>query len=144
MSRSSRQVAAMIGSGLGGVTLVLPPAPAAVHGDHIRVSHLLNRIGREGAAEAAAAVKDDRRRVIRDLLFDIPLDDTFADMLGLWQVAGCVLAFLADVDDLELLALIDPLLDVCDLAFFHARFGVGDDREKAGGVLLGHEKSLSL
>ena len=54
------------------------------------------------------------------------------------------LALLAHVDQRELLAAIDSLLYFVDGRFAHARFGVVNNLQKAGRMLVCHKTSFSF
>ena len=61
-----------------------------------------------------------------------------AEVDGLRDVSGGILALFADVDDGELLAGPDSLDDILHAALGDAGLGVVDKGEKAGRVLFGH------
>ena len=58
-----------------------PRPPAAPHRRHPRVPHLLERVGSEGGAIAAAAVEHDGRVVGRDRGLDVAFDHALAEVM---------------------------------------------------------------
>src|SRR3984885_9137947 len=72
-----------------------PPAPAAIHRNHIAVAHFLQIVGRQRGAEAASAVENDRGGFVRDSLFDIALDDAFAEVQRVGNITAGPFAFFA-------------------------------------------------
>src|SRR4051812_29520370 len=118
----------------GGETLLVPAAPAAVHGDGVLVAHLLEIVGGKCGAESAATVQDDFLILVRDGLFDVALDDAFTEVDGAGNVSLAPLIVFADVDQRELLAGIQALLYFSNVGLFDAGLGVVDDGEESGGV----------
>src|SRR3954465_8477669 len=53
------------------ILLLVPAAPAAVHGNGVLVAHLLQVVSHQRRAEAAAAVEDDLGVLVRDLVLDV-------------------------------------------------------------------------
>ncbi len=90
----------------------LPAAKAAIHRDHVGVAHVLQVLGRQGRAEAAAAIEDDRGVRVGDRLFDIPLDDSLAQMDRAGEMARLPLAVFADVDQVKRLTAVEPAFHV--------------------------------
>lgn len=56
-------------------------------------------VGDQCATEAAAAIEDERRVLVRNLAFDVTFDDAFAQMDGAGQMTVTPLAFFAGVDE---------------------------------------------
>src|SRR5580658_85179 len=93
---------------------LFPFAPAAIHRRDAAVAHLLEHVGGERRAEAAAAVEDDVGVGIRVQAFDVALEDAAADVLGSGDVAFAKLAVFAHVDELEPVPAREPRADVRD------------------------------
>src|SRR5437660_897897 len=95
----------------GWEALLVPAAPAAVHGDRVLVPHLLQIVGSESRAEAAAAVEDHFLVLVRDRGFDVAFDDAFAEVDRTLDVPLRPLAIFADVDQGKLFARVHALFD---------------------------------
>src|SRR5215467_14109460 len=94
----------------------LSPAPnAAIHRDHIRVAHLLQTVSRKCRAEAAAAVQNHLLVEIRHARFNITLDYPLAQMNRTRKMVLRILAFLAYIDEQELVPPVHPVLHVVDI-----------------------------
>jgi hypothetical protein len=80
----------------------LPFTPSTSHGRNVGVAHLLERIGCQDRSKAAAAVENQLSVPVRDLLFDVTLDDALSYM----DRAGCVargpFAVLPNVHEFEI------------------------------------------
>src|SRR5438045_3899773 len=81
------------------IPLVAPAADAAVHGNDVGVTHLLQVVRRQCRAKAAAAVEDDRRVVIGYALLDVAFEDALPQMNCVGQVVLGPLALLAHVNE---------------------------------------------
>src|SRR4029077_14453357 len=58
-----------------------PPAPnAAVHGEHIGITHLLQIVGGQRGAISTATIEDEGRAQFRCALLDIAFDDALAQV----------------------------------------------------------------
>src|SRR5262249_32891758 len=120
------------------ITLLAPAAHAAVHRQHVGVTHLPQVVGSEGRAEAAAAVQDDLGADVGDALLDVAFEDALAEVDRPRQVVPGVLALLADVDKAELLAAIEAGLDLLDRRFADALPGVLDQLQETRGMVCCH------
>ena len=78
----------------------------------MRVPHSLQVLGYQGRTEAASTIEDDLRSRVRQSLFNVALDDALAEVNRPRQVVLRPLAFLADIDDAQLLASIQPRFHV--------------------------------
>src|SRR6266481_1409184 len=116
-----------------------PRPPAAVHRLRPRVAHLLERVGGERRAEAAAAVEHQVGVVVGHGLLDVPLDDALAEVARAGEVAAAPLLLLAYVDELYRGARGAHALDVGDGDLADAPPGIGDQREEGRRVL--HQSS---
>src|SRR4051812_23353858 len=87
-----------LASGLDRGTLSLPRAPAASHGDHVGVAHLLEVVRRQRRSESAAAIEDYRRGFVRHSLLDVALDHTLAQVQSTASVTRGPFALFADID----------------------------------------------
>jgi putative PIN family toxin of toxin-antitoxin system len=108
-----------------------PGAPAAVHRNAIFVAHFLQVIRGEGGAEAAAAIKNQRRGPVRDRRFDVTLNDSLAEVNGPGQVAPRPFIVFADVHQCEFLAGVEPLFHFAETQLLYASFRVIDDSQKS-------------
>jgi len=115
-----------------------PGAPAAVHGDDVFVAHFLEIVGGERGTETAAAIENERGVFIGDGCFDVALDDASAEMDSTGNVALGPFVVLARVDENHFFAGIEALLDFAKIGFLDSRFGVVDDGEKCGRVMVRH------
>jgi hypothetical protein len=75
-----------------------PSANAAIHRDHVRVSHLLQIVGSERGAEPTTAIENHFRIELGHALFDVTLDHAFAQMNRAGQVILGKFAFFPDID----------------------------------------------
>ena|SRR5579872_6562937 len=124
------------------IALFTPVADAAVHRNNIAVAHLLQIVGGEGGAETAAAVENDFGIEVGDFLFNVTLDDAFAEVNRSGKMILGVFAFFADVDKKKFVASVDPLFDLRYVGLAYVTFGVIDDFQKTGRVLLVHGSSF--
>src|SRR5271157_5230063 len=90
------------------VAPLAPIADAAVHGNDVGVSHLLQVIGCQRGTEAAATIEHERSSEIGILALNVALDDAFAQVDGSGQVVGVEFAVFADVDENEFVSAIEP------------------------------------
>src|SRR5205085_4792786 len=65
---------------------------------HILISHLLQALGNQSRATAAAAVTNDRCFQIGHLLFDFQLDGAATEMFRAFRVIFAPIFFLANID----------------------------------------------
>src|SRR5262249_43495588 len=65
-----------------GQTALVPAAPAAIQREHVQVAHLLQVVGGERAAKAAAAIEEDGRVLLGNRVLDVALEDAAADVVG--------------------------------------------------------------
>jgi hypothetical protein len=132
-----------VGSVLRQRIALFPPATdAAIHGDDVCVTHLLEIIGSKGGAETAAAVKNYFCVEVRDFLFDVPLDNALAEVKGAGKVVLGIFAFFTDVDKKKFVTFVNSLLDFIDVGFANAGFRVVDNFQETRGMLMGHGKFL--
>jgi hypothetical protein len=124
--------------GGNGQAQFLPAAETAIDGDHVGVAHLLEIIGRERGAVAAAAISDNAGLGIRNALFDVALDDAFAEMDGARGVTGVPFAFFADIDEINA-GFLGLDVGIVDGDFFIAIFGVIDQFKELRAVQHGEE-----
>ena len=91
----------IIHSGLGFdcVAGFFPAAKTAVHGDHVRVSHFLQVVGRQGGTVSPATVQDEFGILVGDRRFDVAFDNAFSEMDGPRDMSGRPFAFFPDVDE---------------------------------------------
>ena len=89
--------------------------------------------GQRGA-EAAAAVEDDFRGGVWNLLLDVALQDAFAEMNRAGKMILGVFAFLAHIEQVEAVAAVQAALDLIHRGLADALFGVADDLQKARRV----------
>ena len=94
--------------------------------------------------KTAATVEDQRRGQIGVLSFDIAFNDSLAQMDRAGKMTLVVLAILANIDQDKLIAPIHARLHFIDICFAHSRFGVFDDLQETGWVLLSHRRNLPL
>jgi hypothetical protein len=119
-------------------TLFAPIADTAVHGNHVRVAHFLQVIGRQSRTEAAAAVEDQFSFQVGILAFDIALNNAFAKVDRSGQVVGFEFAVFTYVDQNKLVASIKPRLDLVHICFADTRFGLVDNLQKPRWMLMSH------
>src|SRR6185503_2493773 len=112
-----------------------PAAKASVHRNDVAITHLLDRVGRERGAIAAAAVKNERAAEIGDFGLDVALDDAFAEMNGAREVPGRELALLAYVDQVEVLASVEHRFHAVDVHLAHAHACFVDELLETRGML---------
>src|SRR5579864_1241020 len=122
------------------IFLFTPIADAAVHRNHVCITHFLKIVGGQCRAKSSAAIEDQRRVQIRHTGFDVPLDHAFAKMNCAGEMVFRELAFLTNINQHELLAVIEFLFDFVDVGFFDSRSGVIHDVEKTWCML--HKCSL--
>src|SRR5262249_33607122 len=79
-------------------TRLVPGAPAAIERNRIGVAHLLKSVRHQGGSKTAAAIKNQGRRFIGNLGFDVPLNHAFAHVNGALRVALVPFAVLARID----------------------------------------------
>src|SRR3954469_10755855 len=120
-----------------GVSRLAPGAHAAIHGDDVGVAHLLQVVGRQGGAKAAPTVEDDRRVMVGDHRLDIALEHPAADVSGAPGPVDRELAVLADVDEVEPFAPVEPGLHGRDVALLDARLRVVYQGEESRAMLHG-------
>src|SRR5438552_5955659 len=111
-----------------------PAAEPARQRADVPVAHLLEVVAHERAAKAAAAVADDRRVLVGDLLLDVALDDSLAQMDGAADARLVPLAILARVHEHEALAGMGALDIVGNGDVAHALLGVLQQGTEAGGM----------
>src|ERR1035441_7709055 len=75
-----------------------PSAPAAIERDGVLVAPFLEVVRRQGAAVAATAVQHQGGGLVGNPVFDVALDDPFAEVNGTLGAACGPLAVLAGVD----------------------------------------------
>ncbi len=121
------------------ISFFTPITNAAVHGNHIRVAHLLQVVGCQSRAKAAAAIKNHFCVQFGHLRFDVALDDASAQMNRARKMIFGELVVFADVDQQKLVAAIHSFLDRIDIGLAHPSFGVVHNLQKAGRMLMGHE-----
>jgi hypothetical protein len=81
-----------------GAALVLPPAEAARHGQHVRVAKFLQGLRRERAAHAAGAVHNDLLVTVSGLRLDLCLQVAARDVQHVCERALVVLVGFAHVE----------------------------------------------
>src|SRR5262245_12576857 len=101
-----------------------PATNAAVERDDVGVAHLLQVVGRERRAEPAAAVEDERRRLVRERRLDVALDDALAQVDGAGDALLLPLVVLTRVDEHELLAILHAAQVLFDRDLADALLGV--------------------
>src|ERR1700687_3603659 len=109
-----------------------PAAPAAVHRCDVGVTHLLQVVGGERRAKAAAAIQDDPGGAVFNGALDVALNDALAEMLCAWQVAVRPFTLFAHVDEMKGLAAVEHGVDVVDADFADPTFCLLDETEKSG------------
>src|SRR6266404_5395091 len=119
MARSARDFASAEwgGSLFGGGALLVPAAPAAVHGNGVFVSHLLKCVGGESGSEAAAAVQDDLLLLVGHHALNVALDDALAEVDGANDMPLVPFVIFADVNKRGLFAGVHAFLDFGDVGF---------------------------
>src|SRR5580692_5561283 len=120
-----------------------PGAPAAIHGNAIGVAHFLEIVRREGGAEPAAAVEDERSGLVRDRSLDVPLDYALAKMNGPRQAPAHPFVVFADIHQRKLLTRIEPLLHLAKVQFLDARLCIIHERQKPRRMLHGKTSGSS-
>src|SRR5688500_15322239 len=90
---------ASVGVAFDGGAGVFPGAPAAGEGVDVGVAHLLEVVGRERGAVAAAAVEDELGGVVGEGRLYVALDDAAPHVPGAERVAALPLVVLAHVDE---------------------------------------------
>src|SRR5215472_15636635 len=95
-----------------------PAPPAAIHGLHVVVTHLLQIVRNQRRAETAAAIQDHFGDGIRYNLLDGALDDAFAEMDGAGDVPVSPFIILAHVHEKEFFSRIGAALDVGNVRLF--------------------------
>jgi len=123
-----------------GIAFVAPLADAAVHRNHVGITHFLKVVGRQRGTEAAAAIEYDFRAHVRQLLLHVALDHAFTEVDGAGKVVLGVLALFADIDEMKCLAAVESAFDLIDRCFLDARLGVLDDLKEAWGMMVCHNK----
>ncbi len=118
------------------VLLFAPTANASIHREYIGVAHLLEIVGGQGRAVSAAAVKHERRIQARYTLLDVTLNDALAQVNCPGKVIVGIFALFPDVNQNELLPAVEACLDIINGGFPDALFGIVDDLQKTGGVLV--------
>ena len=118
-----------------------PAANAAIHGDYLGVSHLLQVIGGQCGAEASATIKYELSLQVGNLALDVALDDALAEVDGSGEVVGGEFAVFADVDQNEFLAAIETGFDRVNGGFADAPLGVVHNLQKARRMLMSHGES---
>src|SRR5215831_853362 len=96
-----------------------PAFPAAVHGFHIRVSHLLKVFGGQRRTEASTAIKNEFSTGIGDLALDVAFDDASSQMDRSRNVAAGPLIVLANVHEKEFFSCIHAALDFGYIRLFN-------------------------
>ena len=91
-----------------------PGFDSPVHRDDIGIAHLLYAVRRQSRSITAAAIQYDRLLLIRNDLFDIPLDDTLAEVHRSCGMVLRIFAILADIDKVKSFAAIKSGLYVRD------------------------------
>src|SRR5208283_836546 len=92
----------------------------------------------ERRAESSATIEDDLRSVIRNRLFDVPFQDSPADVNGTHQAVGRELALLPDVDQKELLPPLQLTADILHGQLPYPRPGLGNDLQETGRMGVSH------
>src|SRR5450755_2253775 len=119
--------------------MLLAPAPnAAVHGEHVGVSHLLQIVGGQGGAISAAAVEDEWGVQLRYALLDIALDDALAQVDCSRQMILGVFAFFPDIHQNKLVAAVKSGFDIVNAHFPNPLFDIFDDTQKTSRMLMRH------
>src|SRR5262249_13736329 len=89
---------------LGRVPERAPPPPAPIHRSHPTIAHLLERVGGQRGAVAAAAVEDDVRLERGNGTLDVALDDALGEVRSAADAAPLPLVVLAHVEQVKALA----------------------------------------
>jgi hypothetical protein len=119
--------------------LFAPLANAAIHGNNVGVTHLLQVVGGEGGAETATTIEDERGIEGGIPGLDVALDDAFAEVDGSREMVGIELAVFADVDQNKLFFSIEAGFDFVDGGFTDALLGVFNDFEETRGMIVSHD-----
>src|SRR5581483_8327051 len=93
-------------------------------------------------AESSSAIEDHFSVEIRHPRFDVALDHALAEMNCRGEMVFGVLAFLADIDQQEFIAAIHSLLDLVHIGLAYAGFGIVDNLQETGRMLVGHNNSF--
>jgi hypothetical protein len=99
---------------------------------HVRVAHLLERVGCECRSESASAIKDELRGLVWYHPLDVSLDDAFAEVLSAGSVSCSPFVLLADVDNPSTTIL--SVTGLGDSALTYARLGIVDERQESLGM----------
>src|SRR5580704_6198535 len=119
-----------------------PATYAAVHRNHVGISHLLQIVGRQGRAESAAAVQNHFHVQLRNSRLDIALDHTLAKVNRTWKMIFRELALFAHIHEKELVASVHSFLYRVDIGLANSRARVVNYLEKSRRMLVGHKKLL--
>src|SRR5258708_33796329 len=99
----------------GGVASFEPAFPAAVHGDHVFVTHFLQVVGGESRPESPAAVEHNGCRSVRNTLLYVALDDSFAEINCSGHMPASPFALFTHVHKRDFLAGVQTLLSFLDV-----------------------------
>ena len=87
-----------------------PAPPAAVHGNHPLVTHFLKIVGDQCGAITTTAIEENLRLPVRDVAFDVALDDPPGKVFRPGDVPGGPFVILADIDEVEFFLRVQPFL----------------------------------
>jgi hypothetical protein len=110
----------------------------------VLVTHFLKIVGDQRGAITATAIEENLRLPVRDLAFDVALDDSLAKVYCPGDVPGSPFMILADVDETKIFFRIQPFLQLWDSGLADTLFRVPDERQKCGGMLFCHGIVLLL
>src|SRR5579863_6186316 len=85
----------------GGESRLGPPAPSAVHGEHVGVTHFLEVVRGQSGPETAAAIDNNGRLGVGNLFFNVALDHALTQMNGARQVSPSPFTFFPAIDEVE-------------------------------------------
>lgn len=104
---------------------------------NIRIAHLLRRVAGERAAKTAAAVEDYFGRSIRKTSFEIPLQNSLTQRLGLQRVSRRPFALFPHVEQDQLWVCRHPRTEISDTYLMDTGLRVVHKLQETGRVLHG-------
>src|SRR5580698_3756766 len=125
-----------------GKTFFAPTPNASIHRKHLGVAHFLKIVGGQSGPKSTATIEHHGRLRIRHTLFDITLDNSFAQMNRARKMIGGVLTFFTHVDEQKLVATVEFRFHVVDRHLVNTLTGVFDDLQKTRGMLMSHGSSI--
>lgn len=108
-------------------TSFAPSSDAAGHRQHVCVTHLLQIVRSQGAAEAAAAIKNNLCAPVAHMLLDVSLQNTATDVHRARGSPRFKFVVFAHIDKVEFFACVLLLADVFNCYLFDSRHDFGDE-----------------